>query len=205
MATCSHRHTILATAAVAAHEPEGRPVPVTLYHWSPPSVRALLTIVMSPDSFSAVKGFTPLGVFRATEYLNLSRPLSQRLLEMTMTNLPENNGHGAGELDPTPQLLADLLLVAQQQVPSGGDDGRGELLRFFSFPVLSHSPVGVLSDGPRARWMWSKPGSVYDRKAGRWGADLAKVLEDGEWSAGRGLALLVKGVADEAGGAFLDL
>ncbi|KAL2017222.1 hypothetical protein VTK56DRAFT_2429 [Thermocarpiscus australiensis] len=184
-ATCSHRHTILATAVAAP--PEGRSVPVTLYHWSPPSARAIITIIMSPRGFSAIKGFTPLGTFLVADYLNMSKPLS----ELLATSLPE---HGP-DLDPTPQLLADLVA----QLPKPAD--QGELLLFFSFPVFSNSPDQVLSDGPRPAWKWSKPNSAY-RKAGSWGADLDKVLEDGEWGAGKDLLLLVKGMSDQAGGKF---
>ena len=145
---------------------------------------------MSPGGLSAIKGFTPLGAFLVADYLNMSETLSQLLAK----NLPE---HGLG-LDPTPQLLADLVA----QLPEPVD--RGELLQFFSFPVFGNSPDRVLSDGPRPAWTWSKPGSAY-RKAGSWGADLDKVLEDGEWSAGKDLLLLVKGVSDQAGGTLLDL
>jgi hypothetical protein len=137
-----------------------------------------------------MKDFAPLGAFLVADYLNMSRTLSRLLA----ANPPEN---GLG-LEPTPQLLADLLTQLPQPVD------HGELLQFFSFPVFSNSPDRILSDGPRPRWMWSKPASVYC-KAGSWGADLDKVLENGEWSAGKDLLLLVKGVPDPASGALLDL
>ena len=43
-------------------------------------------------------------------------------------------------------------------------------------------------------WKWTKPGSVYPRKRGPWTVELGAALEHGEWNAGSGLLILVRGV-----------
>ncbi|KAK3902388.1 hypothetical protein C8A05DRAFT_15547, partial [Staphylotrichum tortipilum] len=82
---------------------------------------------------------------------------------------------------------------------------QGEKLRFFSFSVWEKSKERVVDgEGSRAAWRWSKPESAY-RKAGSWGADLGRVLEEGEWSVGSGFVLLVKGIRGEGKGELVDL
>jgi hypothetical protein len=45
-------------------------------------------------------------------------------------------------------------------------------------------------------WKWAKPQSAY-RKSGAWEMTLEKAVIDGEWSAGKGMVILVKSVRDE--------
>lgn len=133
---------------------------------------------MAPARFAFLQDYTPLGEFEVMEYVNLSEPLS-RVLAATET------AGDAGLL--TPEVLARLVA----RLPKSGDDSLGEMLRFFSFSVWGKSKERVVEgDGSQATWRWSKPASAY-RKAGRWDADLGRVLEEGEWSAGKGFVLLV--------------
>ncbi|KAK4236583.1 hypothetical protein C8A03DRAFT_45452 [Achaetomium macrosporum] len=176
LATCSHRHEILATAVEAD---QGCPVPVTLYHWSPPTVRAKITLVMSPDVLSAIKGFSSLGTFFLPGHFDISKTLSE-LLEAAPT-LPSQ--------EPTPQLFTDL--ISQLAMPD-----QGSLLRFFSFPVFSNSRTEIFSDGLLPVWKWVKLDSIY-RKRGFWEAGLNKAIEDGEWNGGKNLVLLVRGVSEQ--------
>ena len=182
---CCHRHHLLGTAAEADDINPGHPVPVTLYHWSPPTVRPTkITTISSPDVLQTIKGFTSLGTFVLPSGLDLSKTLPELLTATdTATDMPPSP-------EPTPQLLASL--ISQLPVPEQGDR-----VRFFSFPVWSDSPTDPFGGGLlRPVFKWAKPNGVY-RTAGFWEADLHTAVEDGEWNGGRGLMLLVSGVSEE--------
>ncbi|KAK4039392.1 hypothetical protein C8A01DRAFT_16594, partial [Parachaetomium inaequale] len=171
----SYQHTILATTA---EEPDQeRPVRVTLYHWCPPTVPAIATVVVSTGALSAIKGFTTLGsVFLPDDLPAAAAPLDQ-----------------ARDPGPGHQLLADLV-THLAFLP-----GRGGTCRqfFFSFPVLSNTPDLAFSDSNlRPAWKWVKPDSNY-RKKGFWEAELRDALEKGERMSGKDLVILVGGVSEE--------
>ena len=94
----------------------------------------------------------------------------------------------------TPQGLADLIAAGEVSVPA-----KGAFMRFFSFPVFSNdpSPSVVSGEGEFRVWKWVKRESIY-RKRGVWEPDLHKVLDHGEWNAGKDLVILLAGVAEEA-------
>ncbi|KAL2176344.1 uncharacterized protein P884DRAFT_260883 [Thermothelomyces heterothallicus CBS 202.75] len=172
--TCSHRHDIL---AIAAEADEALPVPMTLYHWCPPTVHATTTVVLSPRLLSMVKGFTFLGTFFLGDELDMSEMLTRLLTER------------GGNPEPTSYVLTGL--IAELATP-----GQGTFMHFFSFPVFSNNPSHLFGDGLFPVWKWVKPESIY-RKTGFWEADLATVLDHGEWNAGKDLVLLSGGVAEE--------
>ncbi|KAK3305021.1 uncharacterized protein B0T15DRAFT_187180 [Chaetomium strumarium] len=180
---CMHRHQILAVADLPDHEREeqSRPVPTMLYHWRPPTVRAITMVKVSPRLFSMIKGSSSLGTFFLQDDLNISETL-YKLLTAT---------HAAAGWEPTAQLLTDL--VAQLPVPE-----RGTLMEFFSFPVLSDNPEQPLGDSLFPVWKWVKPESIYPRKTGFWETHLHRALDDGEWNAGKGLTLALSGVPEQA-------
>ncbi|KAL2256524.1 hypothetical protein VTK26DRAFT_1534 [Humicola hyalothermophila] len=175
----AHRHVILATAIEAG---QGRPVPVTLHHWSPPSLPARITVVMSPGALSIIKDFQSLGTFGLPDAVRfeLSRPLSKLL---AAAEIPPGT-------EPTPQLLADLV---SQLAGSDQHQGASTRVQFFSFPVFSNSPTEIYGHGFRPMWKWAKPDSAYWRKTGSWKATIQEALDDGEWNAGKGLKLFVRG------------
>ncbi|KAK3299299.1 uncharacterized protein B0H64DRAFT_317105 [Chaetomium fimeti] len=182
LATCSHRHEILAVAPVAD---EADPVPVALCHWKPPTVSHVeATVVLPPRLLSIIKGFTSLGTFDVLDDLDIAVRLSELLAA-----LPEDSGLAAGP-EPTSQLLASLM--GRLEVP----DQESSSLRFFSFPLFNDDPDKVLGNGLSPAWKWVKPESIY-RKTGFWEAGLYEVLDSGEWNAGRNLTLLTKGVPEE--------
>ncbi len=192
LSTCIHPHTLLGTAGVPSggdEDDEIRPVPVTLYHWSPPSVRAILTVVMPPGAFRAVEGYVELGEFKVVEYVNLSKALSEALVAEGQT---ESEMEMQGKEGLTREGFAGVI----RKLDGGGEAQGREALRFFTVPVMGKGAERAVDRG-EVVWRWSKPGSAY-RKSGRWGRDLKTVLEEGEWSAGRGFGLLVKG-AEEGG------
>ncbi len=124
-------------------------------------------------------------------YVNLSESLSQAITAATKEVV--------GEIAPA--VLASLVA----RLPQTGNDAQAEMLRFFSFSVWGKGEERVIDgEGPHAVWRWSKRDSPY-RKAGSWGRDLGRVLEEGEWSAGRGFVLLAKGVKGREEGVLMDL
>jgi hypothetical protein len=188
LSTCTHRHEILATAVEADDD---LPVNVRLYHWRPPTVSVITTIFLSPAALSTTKGFTFLGTFfLADDLLDTPNTLSDLL---AVAAAPPSSSS-----DPAPtlqQVLRDV--VAQLTVP---DEEGGTFVQFFSFPVYTPNPDQLLGDDATPLspvWKWVKPDSVYDRKAGLWEAELGDALEHGEWTAGRELTVLVRGVSEE--------
>lgn len=132
---------------------------------------------MSPSALPVIKNFTSLGTFFLSDEIDISQPLSDLL---TAT---------APSPQPTSQLLTDV--VARLPQPK-----RGTFLQFSSFPVFGDIPDHVSIHELLPVWKWIKPGSPY-RTTGFWEAELDKVLEDGEWNAGKELVLLVRGVSEE--------
>ncbi|KAL2174357.1 uncharacterized protein P884DRAFT_263972 [Thermothelomyces heterothallicus CBS 202.75] len=134
---------------------------------------------MSPEVLSAIRGFKSLGTFFLANDLDLSKMLSDYLAATATPPNPE----------PAPELLTDL--IGQLAMPS-----RGDFVRFFSFPVFSNSPTQVFLDGLLPVWKWVKQDSIY-RRGGFWEAKLDKAIEDGEWTGGKQLDLLVRGVMEQ--------
>ncbi|SPQ26993.1 df1a12f7-6e9b-4f6b-82d1-3f3f6c146925 [Thermothielavioides terrestris] len=179
---CSHQHQILAAAPETDLE-QRRPIPVTLYHWRPPTVREKFTVILPPGILQTIKGSASLGTFFLSKDLDIGDTLSV-LLTASSYDDPEPT-------PPSSKLFADL--VAQMAMP----DKKGRFFQFFSFPVLSDSADDVLGDELFPAWKWAKPDSVYPRKGGFWDDDLHQVLEDGEWSGGKDLILLMRAVSEE--------
>ncbi len=148
-----------------------------LYHWCPPAIHITATPIVSRHLISTIKGFKRLGTFFVANALDTAETLSKLLTER------------GGNLDLTAQVLTDL--IAELAVPA-----EGTFFEFFSFPVLSNNPYGVFDDGLFPVWKWAKPESVYQNK-GLWEADIAKVLDHGEWNGGKELVLLAAGVTGE--------
>lgn len=180
LTTCCHRHQILASATEA--DP-GSAVPVTLYHWCHPTACAKMTAALPPDALHAIKGFASLGTFFLPGDFDISKTPPELLTATATATAP------APSPEPTAQLLADL--IAQLAVPEQGD-----FVRFFSFSVFSDSSTEIFGDGLRPVFKWAKPDGVY-RKSGFWEAELLTAVEDGEWTGGKDLILLVNGVSED--------
>ncbi|KAK4038785.1 hypothetical protein C8A01DRAFT_37273 [Parachaetomium inaequale] len=190
---CHHRHQIL---AVAAESDGDQPVPVTLYRWNSPVVlSANITAVLPPRLFSNIKGSTSLGTFLLPKDGlddNIPSTFSGLLMALQEAGDPDLATSGPG---PTPQLLADLVAQITAAVP-GDRGGGGTLVQFFTFPLFSDNPTEVVGEGLFPVWKWVKPESAYSR-TGFWKADLGRVLDHGDWNAGRDLTVLVGGVSEE--------
>lgn len=122
--TCLHRHNVLAVGVETDVE---FPVPMMLYHWSPPPVYTIMRRVVSPRLSTMSRGFTPLGIFYLGDYFDLSE---------TFTELLTKQG---GNPESTPQGVADL----------GGEvvePTQGAFIQSFSV-VFGNNPSRVLDDG----------------------------------------------------------
>ncbi len=148
-----------------------------LYHWCPPAIHIMAAPIVSQHLLSIIKGFKRLGTFFVANDLDTTETLSKLLTER------------GGNPELTAQVLTDL--IAELAVPA-----EGTFFEFFSFPVLSNNPSRVFDDGLFPVWKWAKPKSVYQKK-GLWEADIAKVLDHGEWNGGKELVLLAAGIAEE--------
>jgi hypothetical protein len=90
--------------------------------------------------------------------------------------------------------LVQKHLSSTQSRPSPHKSGTA--VQVFALPVFGKSHDALVTGGPHIVWQWIKPSSPY-RKRGWWELTLEEVLTDGEWSAGKGIQLLVGGVSDE--------
>lgn len=69
-------------------------------------------------------------------------------------------------------------------------------VQLFSIKVLRENDGGWLVPENKLMWKWVKPQSIY-RKSGSWETTLEKAVVDGEWSAGKGMVILVQSIHDE--------
>jgi hypothetical protein len=68
-------------------------------------------------------------------------------------------------------------------------------LDLYSMEVLTRAENGLEDiDADRVVWKWAKPNSPY-RTRGRWCPTIDEAVEDGIWSAGKGLMLLAEKVS----------
>jgi hypothetical protein len=90
-----------------------------------------------------------------------------------------------------PDMLSKLSAsVAGQQAVNA------TTVQLFGIKVLREDDDGWLAPGGRLMWKWVKPRSIY-RTSGSWETTLEKAVVGGEWSAGKGMVILVKSVHDE--------
>ncbi|KAJ5020283.1 hypothetical protein J3E73DRAFT_395629 [Bipolaris maydis] len=66
----------------------------------------------------------------------------------------------------------------------------------FSILVFGDESGNLVPEGCSLLWKWAKEQSQY-RKSGVWDHRLAQVLVDAEWTAGKDVAILAKGVDEE--------
>jgi hypothetical protein len=92
---------------------------------------------------------------------------------------------------------SDADLVSKLSASMAGQKGENETqVQLFGLEALRESDDGWFSPGGKLVWKWAKPQSAY-RKSGAWETTLEKAVIDGEWSAGKGMVVLVKSVRDE--------
>lgn len=95
----------------------------------------------------------------------------------------------------THSMDPDMLSKLSTSI-SGQEAGNTTQVRMFEIKVRREDDDGWLVPDGKLMWKWVKPQSVY-RKSGAWETTLEKAIVDGEWSAGKGMVILVKSVRDE--------
>ncbi|KAK4442723.1 hypothetical protein QBC34DRAFT_443920 [Podospora aff. communis PSN243] len=177
----THRHTMLATVPIDI-DPDVRGQ-VKIYLWSPPNVQEIYASSLSAKLLTTIDGLTSLGAFNIPNdrETGFQDKLSSLLAASTNQQLES-------------ETLSDFMGQINDALP--GRDGRIE--QFFSFPVFSDLPDNPLGDGTLCPvWKWSKPDGVY-RKSGFWEHELSRTLEDGSWTGGKGVAIMLGLVSEQA-------
>ncbi|KFY58165.1 hypothetical protein V496_06232 [Pseudogymnoascus sp. VKM F-4515 (FW-2607)] len=175
----SHPHVLL-ISVIQSVDGLGATV---IHYWTARSPTTSITIFsqLGISSFQHVRNFRELGTFTlptGIEPSNVHQCLTSLITECpTISSDPEIIPHIVAQLSSLPQ-------------------NKGLSVQLFSIPVFGNSEEGLLAGGPVPLWRWAKPASIYGRKAGSWEVELGKAIEDGEWTAGKELQILVKGVPE---------
>ncbi|KFY08523.1 hypothetical protein V492_06160 [Pseudogymnoascus sp. VKM F-4246] len=134
------------------------------------------------DSFQCVQGFRELGTF------TLPPGVEASTIHECLTSLITQSPTISSDPEIIPRIVAHLSSLPQNE---------GLSVQLFSLPVFGSNAEHLLTDGPIPVWKWAKPASLYSPKAGSWKVELGEAIEDGEWTAGKELQILVKGVSEE--------
>lgn len=137
---------------------------------------------LSIDRFQHVRNFQELGTFTLPTKIETSD------VHQCLTSLITESPAVSSDPEIIPRIVAHLSSLPQN---------KGLSVQLFSIPVFGNSVEGLLTGGPIPVWKWAKPASVYGRKTGSWEIELGKAIEDGEWTAGKELQILVKGIPEE--------
>jgi hypothetical protein len=133
------------------------------------------------NSFQYVRNFRELGTFI------LPTGIEPSDVHQCLTSLITESPTVSSDPEIIPHIVAHLSSLPQN---------KGLSVQLFSIPVFGSSAEELLAGEPIPRWKWAKPTSVYGQKSGSWEVELGKAIEDGEWSAGKDLQILVKGVPE---------
>lgn len=155
-----------------------------IHYWTARSPTTTITIYsqLSIDSFQHVRNFRELGTFTLPTGIETSD------VHQCLTSLITESPAVSSDPEIIPRIVAQLSSLPQN---------KGLSVQLFSIPVFGSSAEGLLAGGPIPVWKWAKPTSLYGRKIGPWEIELGKAIEDGEWTAGKELQILVKGVSEE--------
>lgn len=175
----SYPHTLLVSVTNAIDGPST----TTFHHWTAQFAPASIYIYtqLDIDSLKYVRDFRELGTFTLpiATYADIHKHLTSMITESSEI---------LSELEVIPYILAKL---------TGSPTHQGLPVRLFSIPVFSDNPEALLINGQIPVWNWTKPTSPYSQKAGLWEVEIKKAILDGEWSAGKELTILVKGVSED--------
>jgi hypothetical protein len=182
---CVHSHTLFISAVL------GHSSRVEFRYWtcsgdsgSSHFKSLMLSTQLKPDSLQLFQGYKELGSFIlpiADLQCTLSKvgdegvDISRQVAEFASQMLP---------------LLSEHLRPGLGKKQSSNDI----VVRLCTITVLSDMPETMSSASSYPIWKWAKPSSPY-RQSGFWETGLERVVEDGEWSAGKNLTLLVRGVS----------
>lgn len=155
-----------------------------IHYWTAPSLTTSITIYskLGIDSFQYVRNFRELGTFTLPTVIETSD------VHQCLTSLITESPTVSSDPEIIPRIVAQLSSLSQN---------KGLSVQLLSIPVFGSSAEELLTSGSIPVWKWAKPGNLYGRKTGSWEIELGKAIEDGEWTAGKELQILVKGVSEE--------
>jgi hypothetical protein len=148
----------------------------------------MLSTQLKPESLQLFQGYKELGSF-ILPIAGASLHYTQSKVEDKGVDISRQDAEFASQILP---LLSEQLLPGPDKKHSSNDI----VIRLCTITVLSDMPETIISASSCPIWKWAKPSSPY-RQSGFWETGLERVVEDGEWSAGKNLTLLVRGVSRE--------
>ncbi|KFY34616.1 hypothetical protein V494_06618 [Pseudogymnoascus sp. VKM F-4513 (FW-928)] len=156
-----------------------------VHYWTARSPSTSVTIYsqLGINSFQHVGDFRELGTFTLPSGVEASD------VHQCLTSLISECPTISSDEELIPSIITQLSSLPQN---------KGLSVQLFSMPVFGSSAEGLLPGGPIPTWKWSKPASLYGQKTGSWEIELGKAIEDGEWTAGKDLQILVKGISEES-------
>lgn len=200
-----HSRLVLLSLTSGA-EDELSPAPATLQYWAPHQTINdtpcfLITTRTSLRSLRLIRGLQELGT------TNLPQSSASLEVMTVIRELASTNSSTAVTVSSTssPSEFSMSHVVATIKANLAGkpksvarQDGRDTeaglrvVLCALTVWVESDSPSALIPVGSQPTWRWSKPASPY-LKSGLWEPEFHAVVEHGEWNAGNGFDLLLRG------------
>lgn len=196
----AHSRHILLSLVSGAEEDDLAPAFATLQYWAPHQTildtpHLLMTTRLSLKSLRFIRGFRELGSAylprssTAVQVMALIKDLASPI-DFTAT-LDSTSSPSTGRCMAQVTSYIETNLVAETRNEREVTSLR-ILLCALPVHVSSPSPSALVPVGSRPMWSWSKPSSPY-HKAGPWLPELRAIVEHGEWNAGTGWDLRLRG------------
>jgi hypothetical protein len=154
----------------------------TIHYWTPPSsgkFRFQLRNTLKSAQVQLVQSHEDYGIVR---------------IAAREPDLADFFGYRVEILETSSQ---DAQMVSKLVTNLRCDQSDGGLkVQVFSITVFGDESGNLVQKDCRLLWKWIKPQSPY-RKSGFWDHKLTQVLMDAEWTAGKDVVLLAKGVGEE--------
>ncbi|KAF5851519.1 hypothetical protein GGP41_004325 [Bipolaris sorokiniana] len=154
----------------------------TISYWAPPGFQPYhfqLRTTLNPAQIQLVQFHEDHGIVR----IAAREPDFESFFRQKLEHL-QTSSHDAKMVS---KLVANLRC---HEVNEGVE------LRVFSILIFGDENGNLVPEGCNLLWKWAKEQSQY-RKSGFWDHRLAQVLVDAEWTAGKGVVILAKGVDEE--------
>ena len=173
----AHQHSLLAITRQGGSQ--RRPFTI-LHYWYPSSVELLsVRTNITQSELEYIGGLQELGQCGPVELHELLTSVLLSQADIFST--------------PTSSVIAAINRSSSAPVPLSST-----LFCISSISVYSETPLDKQQGSYKElAWKWEKPHSIYDRKSGRWEINPREALEDGIWSGGKELDLVVRLVNTE--------
>ncbi|EUC32874.1 hypothetical protein COCCADRAFT_37226 [Bipolaris zeicola 26-R-13] len=176
LARLTRPYTLLITIPI---EPSSA---TTISYWAPPEFQPhhfQLRTTLKPAQIQLVQSHEDHGIVRiAAREPDLANFFHQKLEHL------QTSSHDANMVS---KLVANLRCEEVNE---------GAALHIFSIQILGDESGNLVPEGCSLLWKWAKEQSPY-RKSGSWDHRLVQVLVDAEWTAGKSIVILAKGVDEE--------